>query len=126
LCQDCRTGGINLSIEVGLGNKTGNFVEGLIYEHLLRGRDVSIKTEDADRLVRDFRNSQPVAGILLEATGETDKKVYKAQRAENSKLRTFCPARTKSNYIYRQAKNRLNLLYTPSALRRVRGNGIFR
>lgn len=67
------------NIEAVRGVKTDDSIEGLIYEALLRVRDVSIKKEDADRLVYDFQNSKPLADILLEATSEADGKVYRAR-----------------------------------------------
>jgi hypothetical protein len=70
-----------------LGIKTDNFVEGLVYERLLKVRDVTIKREDADRLVRDFQNSKPLANILVEVTGEGDGNFYKVTSDRNGRFR---------------------------------------
>jgi hypothetical protein len=74
-------------IEEALGHKNDNFVEGAVFARLLSVREVSLKAEDADRLARDIRISQPLADILLEAQSTTDGKTYRARTDEDGKFR---------------------------------------
>jgi hypothetical protein len=68
-------------------NKKEDFVEGAIFEHLLRSRKVAMKKEDADRLSRDLREYLPLANLLLEAIGEKDGKVYQTKSKSDGTFR---------------------------------------
>lgn len=66
------------NIESELNNQKKDFVEGAVFEWLLKIREVSLKSEDADRLSVDLESRLPLANILIEATSEKDGKVYRA------------------------------------------------
>lgn len=66
------------SVESALGNQKKDFVEGTVFERLLKIREVSLKSEDADRLSVDLKSRLPLPNILIEATSEKDGRVYRA------------------------------------------------
>lgn len=74
-------------IEAALGDKNVDFVEGAIFEYFSRGREVSLKPEDADRLAIDIRTSEPFEDILVEATGEKDGKIYQSRTDREGRFR---------------------------------------
>lgn len=68
-------------------NKKKGYIEGTIFENLLETREVTIKTEDADRLSRDFRRSKPATDVLIELISESDGKVYQTKSIGNGSFR---------------------------------------
>jgi hypothetical protein len=75
------------NIESVLSNQKRDFVEGAVFEWLLKIRKVSIKNEDADRLSVDLQNRQPLTDILIEAVSEKDGKVYQAKSKADGTFR---------------------------------------
>lgn len=74
-------------IESVLSNKKKDFVEGAVFQWLLKVRKVLLKSEDADRLSVDLENRQPLADILIEAISEKDGKVYQARSKADGTFR---------------------------------------
>jgi hypothetical protein len=68
-------------------NEKKDYVDGVIFENLLKTRDVTIKAEDADRISRDFRNFKPAIDALIELISESDGKVYRTKSKADGTFR---------------------------------------
>lgn len=66
-------------IQSVLRSKKENILEGIIFERLATSRQISLKNEEADRYVLNLGSFKPVAGVLIEAISEQDKKVYRTK-----------------------------------------------
>jgi hypothetical protein len=74
-------------IESVMSNQKKDFVEGSVFEQLLKVRQVSLNDQDFDRLSVNSESNQPLANILIEATSKKDGKVYRARSKADGTFR---------------------------------------
>jgi hypothetical protein len=74
-------------IESVLSNQKKDFVQGVVYEPLLKVREVSLKSEDFDRLSLNSKSHLPLANIFIEVISEKDGKLYQARSKADGSFR---------------------------------------